>query len=305
MAVVAGLSSLLLLSGCSSSAQNAADDGPGARPTEPSVTEPASPSPGSESAVPESAYTFRLPIAKYSFSNAELAAIDAAEGKLTEQCMARFGIDYRAEPPSVPAYSSDRRYGISSAKDAARYGYHLPADESPESGAEDVDATTRLVLYGTGSGGVAKKYRGATVPENGCRGEAVKSLRKGNESPAGSEAARTVANSSFQSSLKDPRVVRATKDWSACMKSAGYTYDSPLAAMGDKAFQGESVTRREISTAKADYSCKTRTRLLDAWFRAESEIQDKMIADHKVDLGKLNAAHLRMISAAQEAVAES
>ncbi|MER5181499.1 hypothetical protein ABT009_24575 [Streptomyces sp. NPDC002896] len=268
------------------------------------MTESASPSPGSAAAVPESAYTFRLPIAKYSFSNAELAAIEAAEGKLTEECMARFGLDYSAEPPSVREYSSDRRYGISSGKDAARYGYHLPADESPESGAEGGDATTRLVLYGTGSGGEAKTYRGIRVPENGCRGEAVKSLRKGNDYPAGSEAARTVANSSFQSSLKDPRVVQAAKDWSACMKSAGYTYDSPLAAMGDKAFQGEKVTRGEISTAEADYSCKTRTRLLDVWFRAESEIQDKMIADHKVDLGKLNAAHMRMISAAQKVIEE-
>ncbi|WP_345040818.1 hypothetical protein [Streptomyces sannanensis] len=273
------------------------------RSAEPSVS--ASPSgPGS----PErSDYTFRLPIAAYSYSDAEYAVIESAQLVLAKKCAARFSLAYR--PPGTapaPPSASDRRYGLSSAAEAARFGYRMPPQPAPV--AEKLDADTRLVLYGRRAAGGATgplEYRGQKVPETGCLGEAIKTFDERYEYPAGVEAARTTAVESYRESLKDARVRAAIGDWSGCMKLRGFDYASPMDSLGSPSFREGRISAEEKETAVADVTCKLSTNLLETWFSAESDIQSRMIDKNSKVLQKLREVHRKKLQEAERIVADA
>ncbi|MER5660928.1 hypothetical protein [Streptomyces mirabilis] len=252
-------------------------------------------------------YTFRLPIAKYSYTDSQSAVINAAENILTESCMRRYGINYRTTPAPQKNRDSDRRYGLSSADDAARYGYHLPPNLSynPSHG---LNADAESVLYGI-SGDAASSsspmYNGEKIPVNGCRGEAIRTLGAGHDYKEGAEAASGIANRSYQESIKDPQVQGVTRRWSSCMKTHGYTYPSPLAALGDRKFLANKIAQGEIETAETDIRCKAKVNLLSTWFSVETRIQKKMITKQSRILEKLNEAHVLKVAAAQKVISRN
>ncbi|MFC7932178.1 hypothetical protein [Streptomyces cinereoruber] len=266
-------------------------------------------SPAASAATPaaESAYTFRLPMARYSYTEAEYALVQSAEHVLAKRCMARYSLSYRPPAPAPPPPPVDRRYGLAEKGNADRFGYRLPPvpTPSPAPADERLGAAEILVLYGRqGAGGRAGKleHRGKAVPEKGCLGQAMEDFRKGYEHPEGAEAASRIATRSHQESLTDPKVRAALGKWSACMAESGYSYASPMEPLG-KYLEGP-VTAEERATAGTDVACKRSTGLLETWFGVESEIQRRMIGPESAVLEELRDRHVRKVAAARRIVAE-
>lgn len=249
-------------------------------------------------------FTFRLPIAAYSYTEQESSDISAAEDVLTERCMKRLGLPYVAVQAPETSRASDRRYGLSSAEDAARYGYHLPP-EAPFNPNKGLSATTLLALYGRSAVAEEKADPALDIPPRGCRGEAADSLEEGHQYRAGAEAASAIASRSYQESVEEPRVREAVRRWSACMADRGYTYADPMAALGDERFLDKGVSKREVETARADMECKTNVRLLQTWFSAETAVQKGMIAGKSAELEKLKEVHASKAAEAREVTGRS
>jgi hypothetical protein len=282
---------LLLLAGCAS---------PGRTPAPDPATTRAAAAP-SASAPARNAYTYRLPLAAYSYSDAEYEVIESAQRVLARDCMREFGLSYPTAKKSAPPVTSDRRYGISDRKVAARYGYHLPpqpADPQPKLGADQ-----RRVLYGNRNPGNTLTYRGKEIPELGCLGSAVRELARPYEYPAGVTTASNISSDSYRKSLADPAVKALFARWSACMKGKGYAYASPMDPFRTPAFTAGRASAREKATATADMACKERSDLLEAWLKVETRIQRGMIREHLGVLRRLQRLHAEKVSAARKIVA--
>ncbi|MFC1431422.1 hypothetical protein ACEZDB_12290 [Streptacidiphilus sp. N1-3] len=222
----------------------------------------------------------------------QLQAIEKAVNKLTATCMAGYG--FTSLPPAAsghpPASIDDsnmpRRYGLSDAAQAARFGYHLANDNGPIplqyplSDAESAVANG-FIRHGSTQLPVPSTYKGKAIPPGGCGGEAARKV--------GVTFDTTVAGRLDQESLDrseaDPRVQAVIHRWSACMKGHGYSVDSPLDA-GNLVTSGDlpAANTAEITLAKSDVACKTATGLVSTWFTVESGIQRQEIEQNQLAL---------------------
>ncbi|MDQ1017873.1 hypothetical protein QFZ43_004422 [Streptomyces afghaniensis] len=265
-----------------------------------SAPEPASVSPGSDFAEASSLEGYlELPIGKYAFTPEELDLISRAEWKLTRDCMREYGLTYelkRAESPAKYHPGSNRRYGVLNSKVASLYGYHFP--ETASSG-KQADLSEKQLLALNGRPNQTVEVNGRKVPEGGCLGRVKSDIRGKYTYAKGAEVASSIAVDSFTESLKSPEVVKATRAWSRCMKDKGFSYGTPLQALGAAENSGKEVTKREISVATADIDCKTRTGLVKIWSGRESDIQKSLIEENKKDLALLAESHRRVVREAR------
>ncbi|MFD9033517.1 hypothetical protein ACFVZW_20550 [Streptomyces sp. NPDC059567] len=289
------------LLGCSPGSGQSEGGGPAGSAENPAAS-------GGPAAARQVTYSDRLPIARYSYTDAENAAIESAQQVLTRRCMRTYGITYEPPKPGADAPEpADRRYGLSSASEAARFGYHPNHDALPtERPALPKDAFP--VLYGKRSavrgGGEKVMYKGKEVPSDGCFGQSVGKLSKEYDEPAGAAVASRIATESYRESLTDPSVREGFRKWSACMRNSSFRYASPMDPMNSSEFQGKTVSAKEKDTAAADLRCKEETGLLDIWFQAESRIQKADIEKNAEALEKLRTAHHEKAEAARRIVAE-
>lgn len=240
-----------------------------------------------------------LPIAEYAFSSEELDLISRAEWKLTRDCMRKHELTYdlkRAEQPAAYEPGSNRRYGVLNAAIAERYGYHFPEAQSPVQH-RDLSGEELLALNGRPNDTV--EVNGRKVPEGGCIGLAKTQIRGKHTYAKGADAAGAIAGDSFAESLKSPEVLEVTRDWAQCMKGRGFSYDSPLQALGAAENSGEQITKREISVATADIDCKVATGLVKTWSAVESEYQRDRIAKERKELKLLAESHRKVLSEAR------
>ncbi|MFJ9818412.1 hypothetical protein ACIRU3_24735 [Streptomyces sp. NPDC101151] len=289
------------LLGCSSGNGTGGGGGPAG-----AAEQPASGGPAAERQI---TYTTRLPIARYSYTAAEDTAIESAQQVLTRRCMRTYGIAYEpAKPAPRAAKPADRRYGLSSASEAARFGYHPNSDAGPPPPQPDLPTDALPVFYGKRGSvtGARDKvmYKGKEVPADGCFGQSVRKLSKGYDDPAGAAVASRIATGSYEKSLTDPKVKDGFRKWSACMRNSGFQYKSPMEPLNNPAFQGATVSGKEKKTATADVRCKGKTELLGIWFTAESSIQQADIKKDAEALEKLRTAHRKKAEAARRIVAE-
>ncbi len=297
--------SLSLLVGCAS--QEASD--PSSAKTSAAAPEPR-PDTSSPAASPgKYDYTFRLPIAVYSYTDAEYEVIRSAEQVLARDCMKGFGLAYELPKSPAPVDAQDRRYGITDMDGAQRYGYRMPP--LPDAPKAKLTQDQIQVLYGkrsleNGADDRAKlEYRGKEVPEHGCLGKAVLDFRKPYEYREGSAAASRISGDSYEASLSDPKVQAGFGKWSSCMKQKGYDYPSPMDAIESPSFSKGKVSAKEKETAVADVACKQSTGLLETWFKAEAAIQKDMIKKDVTLLRKLDELHEKKLSAARKILADA
>ncbi|MFE0673557.1 hypothetical protein [Streptomyces sp. NPDC058867] len=288
------------LLGCSSGSGPGGEGAPG-------TAAESSAAPGGGAREERVGYVDLLPIARYGYTDAETAVIESAEQVLTRRCLRSFGIAYEPpapEPESAPP--ADRRYGLSSASEAARLGYH--PDLAPPPTGPDLPEDALRVFYGNrgapAESGEKLRYKGRDVPAEGCFGQSVAHLAKKYDAPRQAETARSISTRSYTEALADPAVKAGFRTWSSCMRSSGFTYASPLDPLNEKAFPGEDVSAEEKATAVADVRCKKETGLLDTWFEAESALQQADIDRNAEALEELLAAHGRKVEAARRIVAE-
>lgn len=252
-------------------------------------------------------YTYRLPIAAYSYTDAEYASIDAAENVLADKCMARYSLTYRPPKPTPAVPGADRRYGLSEERSAALFGYRPDSSYRAASQPMKLGKHERIVLYGNREGAGKSRsleYRGKKVPDHGCLGQAKDDFGKAYAYPEGAGKASRISSQSYRQSMLLPEVQAVFNAWSACMKKSGYIYGSPSDPFSAEKFREGPVTAQEKETAQADVACKRSTGLLEVWFTAESEVQKTMIAEHSTSLEKLRDLHAKKVAAARKVLAE-
>jgi len=266
-----------------------------------------------------------LPIDAYGVRIAERTQLGRARTVLIGQCVRRFGFSFDAaagaagseqaaqnDVKDLGVYGNKRRYGVTSAAVAAKYGYHLesvvdrtaPGDERKEDphGFGRMTPALQAVLRGkTASGARPPAVDGQQVPPKGCMGEAETKLAEAGAPPSFNmaELVGKIRADSFAASLTDPKVTATFAKWSACMRGKGYDFPMPLEASRDFDLEGRGVTPREIATAKADVACKEQTDLIEIWYGFESRYQQKQI-DRQVEeleqIKKEHAARMRVVA---------
>lgn len=205
------------------------------------------------------------PLGDYVQTRAELNRQLKAHEVLMGECTQRYGQQYVAAsaPSTVPILSS-YRYGLVDPKVAAQFGYHDPEDENGVAYARKHafrvprGATTSSVIVNGPSGKDSKvptDSSGKPVPAGGCEKAVDQGLISGSSTVA--TAFKYFAAMDAQERV-DPRVQKAIRSWSKCMRAAGYNFDSTVDPDGKYAGANEP-NADEIATAIADMKCRTST----------------------------------------------
>ncbi|MEE1767891.1 hypothetical protein PUR34_06765 [Streptomyces sp. JV185] len=283
------LTATLLVSGC---------DGEAARP-------PAAPGPVA-TPTPATTANLRLPLNAYLPTPEEQATGEYLVYRVQQHCMRNFGFRY------LPRLSSDyigttvatwreyesRRYGISERTVATERGYHLaeePGGARAPQIATALSLPEREVLSGRTADGRASStpVRGRAVPDDGCAGQAERTVHTDDAEAVqrGNDLVARLRHEAFERSRSDPRVAAVNRTWSSCMRSKGFAYRDPDAALEDPRWDLRSTrpSRAEVAVATADISCKLRVNLLGVNFAVEAEYENAAIGDHARELEKVRA----------------
>ncbi|MFF7127736.1 hypothetical protein [Streptomyces sp. NPDC008240] len=251
------------------------------RPDPPSAaaaTPVPTPTPG-----PAQVMNLHLPIEDYMLTPEQTARRGWVHGRIVEDCMKKYGLDFPMGPKPVASAADSvmyRRYGVTDPASVATWGYHLPRTKSSApagSAALRPSAAEQAVMFARNAERrPVTAYKGRKLPEGGCEGEAARRIGTG-AGPDGIVAA--TKSDSFARSLADPRVRKVFARWSACMRTHGFDEPDPMEA-GAKlpSVQRAEPDRTEIREARADVGCKEGTNLVGVWFAVESEYQNAAIA---------------------------
>ncbi|WP_261556695.1 hypothetical protein [Frankia tisae] len=252
---------------------------------------PAAVSAGSPPVVLDGA-ALHLPLDRYLLGPHESAAVAQAYRALLDQCTRRFGLpdpQLRTADANLPATLNERRYGITDAALAATAGYRVakprPVSNSPTPAGSTAppDPRTLDILTGRHPGAVD----GRPIPDGGCSGEAKRRLNAGAPGGTDLDLAQRLSQTSYFASGRDRRVQDVQRAWSACMRTHGLRYASPLAAAADPRFRTGPVSTTETAVAATDIACKKKTNLVGVWFSVESELQRPGLAANRKTLEKI------------------
>ncbi|QXE38761.1 hypothetical protein KQY30_35705 [Streptomyces sp. GMY02] len=244
-----------------------------------------------------------LPFDAYQFSPSDTDTIEAAEDVLIRACMREQRLDWHMLPPPRSAGETEslniRRYGLTGPETAARYGYHLPPPTRAEADREAVwDARDRLPsrekLVAFGENGVT----------GGCWGQAHARLLRDVPRDRTSLLGRYTVEA-FDAARRTPEVKAETREWSRCMKRAGFNYADPFEAFGDPAW-GKTArpSARELTAARTDVRCKEETNLLRIWVRTDERVQRDAIREHHDDFQEFAATKESWLNAAHRTLRE-
>lgn len=226
----------------------------------------------------------RLPSQAYLPTQEEKVAVERAFNQLLDACAKRIGASYTSPPVDLTDSGQLRRlWGVMTAADAERFGYHLPlAFEQPDSTGNGQTAEPGTSRSGTNQN---------SAPPLECLDEANQSLETTHFQP--SAAGTVVLVRAFQETQQDPRMQKVFDEWADCMTSKGYDdYSSPLDVLADPGWddltEGEP-SATEIQTATADIECKVSTDLIQRAFEIESGHEKVLIEQQLRELTEARA----------------
>ncbi|MEO3890471.1 hypothetical protein [Nonomuraea sp. B5E05] len=168
-----------------------------------------------------------------------------------------------------------RRYGITDVGDAERHGYHVP--------------------------GPLVRASPTTAVDHACSREADDRLWDG--VPEADFAWLSALDSgSVVRSESDPAVVAVTRAWSRCMRTHGFTYPDPLAALQDPVWRLDSPASspRERAVAVSDARCKRTTGYVTVRSAAETRFQEELIVRFPARFTALKQARDRLLRNAEQ-----
>lgn len=240
-----------------------------------------------------------MPLDDYELSPTQYEDSQQATWARVRPCMVSVGFkNFNFQPTPVAdglEEHEDLRYGTYNLDDARAHGYRPGGDpasfsrsaavggEEPQFTAEEETALDGVSPERTDGEPkkVHKTATGETIPNDGCYGQALNEVT-GNRSDAylNDTLVEELDGQSYEKSLTDPKVKAAFAAWSACMKSTGYSYASPIDANNDPKWTGDTASKEEIQTATADTQCKAQTNLVSVWHTAEVGIEKTLIAEH-------------------------
>ncbi|MDR1448513.1 MAG: hypothetical protein LBI63_06140 [Candidatus Ancillula sp.] len=102
----------------------------------------------------------------------------------------------------------------------------------------------------------------------------------------------------------DTRVLSKVKEWSTCMKSAGFDYATPQEA-SSFAWPAEEPEDQEKRTAIKDFECKKSTGLMDVWYEVLHEKQRILIDQYRPILEKEKNHDKKRVEFAQKVIANN
>ncbi|MCX5201409.1 hypothetical protein OG897_08080 [Streptomyces sp. NBC_00237] len=235
----------------------------------------------------------RLPTDAYLLSVDEIYDGEEAADLLTRQCMRERGFEWRLiDRPDFGDWRNRRRYGVIEPDVAKSFGYHhVPALLSPT---EVYEEKHRRELALT-----PQEKKAATDEASGCQRRANDTLWRGIRYD--DALAMRFSSKALAESAKDPRVLRAVRDWSACMRGGGHSYPTHAKAIGDARWDmAKPPSREEKAVAVQDVTCQERTGLVRTWFRVDSELQQKWIAAKPKEFQALRAAKRSFLERAEK-----
>jgi hypothetical protein len=241
----------------------------------------------------------RLPLQDYMLAYPDEVDIENAKDKTKTACMARQGFTF-SPPPSgtTPGLSYDsmnmeRRYGVTDASTARRYGYQAPAAHAEEP--EDDTAAEEAAEGRTDAWFDALDT---------CVAEANKKIGILYET----DIAADLAAESLEDTKGNLKVLAAIDNWKGCMARKNYQTGTTPQQAGEIFAQSSPTatpTTEEIQMAVADVSCKESSQVVSVWYQAETAHQEKQISDHKTELDAEKARNAQLIANARTVLGQS
>ncbi|WP_035803454.1 P-loop NTPase family protein [Kitasatospora mediocidica] len=236
------------------------------------------------------------PIDAYLPSVASVKALITAVDAVTARCMKQYGLPF---DPAAPIGLDDLNqqdkmrsplYGFFDPDAARANGYEvsagMPAAATPGQGQAELSPAAIAVLGGRdASGNPATSYAGRPVPAGGCQQQGVDAV--GGYPPR--PDAQALPDHGPVVPTADPRMRAVDTAWSACMKSRGFDYANPAAALADpqwapKGAGNQPPTAKEVATVTADLDCKRSTNLMGVAVAVETAYDQQYIASHRTQL---------------------
>jgi hypothetical protein len=249
---------------------------------------------------PTSFAQLQLPINAYALTDTQSADAQYIGQRMIHVCMARFGFNYPSPGETGPGAAQlaealqiggSRLWGVSDPVAAREYGYTLPSTGpvTPPPNKKNLLPSAELaVLNGPTS---ASSQDGQQIPVGGCIGQTQREQAAAGISYQGSALVAEIAAKSFVKTLSDPRTLAVFAKWSACMRSSGYNYSTPLKAVADPRWNlNAPPTQAEIQTAETDVACKFKTNLLGVTFAVQSDYENGLIEQNAQALAQVKAA---------------
>ncbi|WP_199809603.1 hypothetical protein [Streptomyces sp. NRRL S-920] len=254
-----------------------------------------------------------------------------AQAYLVRRCMRSFGF---ADFPLAPrprgqlseSFNSTMTlvevspYGMLDLGQARHWGYGFDPDRVEEGVAGGLPKgrppTQREfeVLHGsTTDDGGDMVVRGREVPEGGCSAEGSRRLmaRVADEERMWGYVSGRVRRID-KAVAKDPRVLRAFRDWSRCVQGKGFKeYENPADAFRDEAWRAgrgdgnTARTKRELGTAVADVTCNRQLNTAGVWWAVSNERQRAELRRNKSRYTAVRADLDRLRAAVGKALGES
>ncbi|MFC9246123.1 hypothetical protein ACFT7S_19590 [Streptomyces sp. NPDC057136] len=260
-----------------------------------------------------------LPLEDYMQSYEDTVTLDTATRRLQEKCMADYGFDIQlpvaggTPPPNDNDANMERRYGLTDRDAAAQYGYglsdaltHQIRQRMPDLTEEQVGVLTghgKPNKTGGGDVPVAKPapdtYKGKAIHRGGCVGWSDDRI---GQSTIDFQLVSELNGQSLTQSMETPAVKQATSAWSQCMKTKGYDVATPYEAANIVPHAEGGASKEEITVAVAEIDCKEETGLVAIWFKEDSAIQNKQLAEHRNELTGARDRHGKALAAANKSL---
>ncbi|MEW1694151.1 hypothetical protein ACIQCR_16375 [Streptomyces sp. NPDC093249] len=236
-----------------------------------------------------------FPLDGYATTDEQRRKLEQAQSRVTSDCMTRFGFTYElpVTPSPTGGAGNSRRYGLTDAAQAARYGYvpNRGARPPAKTAARTLSATGRLALNGPEFKGAqpmsleesraedsGKTLDGRKVPVGGCLREGYLTVYAPKKGALDSMFVTNLVMDANSRSREDSRVVAAVKAWSACMAEKGYKVDEPVSPQSDLGLDPNGYgSPRAVAAARQDVACKERANLVGVWYTVESAYQKRGI----------------------------
>lgn len=248
-----------------------------------------------------------LPVNHYREDQGVRNEVLTAEYQETKRCAAQYGVAFNVAAPTRPVTAENtdyhRLFGLIDSAAARAYGYHsgeelqkdgesVPTHQATADPSESAPNYFEVVM-GDPAG---TTVNGLTVPAGGCIAEA---RSKFGDSAQTDDLYETAIGYGLSQSDRDPRVIKAFASWSACMRTAGYSYATPVEANNDPQFASSTVSATEIATATADVNCKTQTNLTALRVAVAAAWQNKFIIAHGAQFGAMQSNFREQFARAQ------
>ncbi|MFC9296098.1 hypothetical protein ACFTWH_12130 [Streptomyces sp. NPDC057011] len=275
-------------------------------------------------AVNPATVSLSLPMDAYTDTDVERGRMDAAQYRLTAQCMARYGFSY--EQPSKPgggaaSATEDRHrnlFGIADPAYAAAHGYAPEAgrERAPRPPVPQLSDSASTVLFGqrpedkgqADPGPMSDEEAqaadsgltvgGQKVPAGGCQREGYRKLYAPTKDSVDLLFTFGLASEAHTRAQADSRVRDMLAKWSQCMAKAGYDgVGSPYEVIEKLGLQDDKSGPRAVAVATKDVECKREVNLVGIWAAAETAYQEQLVEEHAETLalyGKQRDARLKL-----------